>query len=62
MGGRSMLFVPHSSPLLAILPEPSLPIPTPPPQSMEKLSHTKSVHGAKKVGDYWTAGLRSPRG
>ena len=42
-GGQSMPFVPHCSPLLAILPESSLPIPPPPPWSMEKLSSTKSV-------------------
>ena len=50
------------SPLLAILPEPSLPIPPPLPWSTEKLSYTKSVCGAKKLGDRWSVGLRSPQG
>ena len=37
------------TPSLALLPEPS---PPPPPRSMEKLSSTKLVPGAKKVGDH----------
>ena len=36
------------TPLLALLPEPALP----PPQPLEKLSSTKAVLGAKKVGDH----------
>ena len=30
----------------------TIPLPPPPPRSMEKLSSTKPVPGAKKVGDH----------
>ena len=41
---------PHRSPLPALPAEPS----TPPPPSVEKLSSTKPVPGAKNVGDRWS--------
>ena len=54
MGGRSMPFVPHCSPLLVILPEPSLPIPPPLPGPWKNcLTQNQSVV-LKRLG---TAGL-----
>ena len=45
---RSVICLSRRAPSLALLPEPS---PRPPP--VEKLSSTKPVPGAKKVGDRW---------
>ena len=50
-GERAKVHLPTCRPpSLALLPEPS-PLPAP---SMEKLSSTKPVPGAKKVGDRWS--------
>ena len=55
VGGRAshhlpLPIAPHRSPSLALPPEP--PRPPPLPLAMEKLSPTKLVPGAKKVGDH----------
>ena len=46
---KASFAAPHRFPSLALPPEPS---PFPPTPFMEKLSSTKPVPGAKKVGDH----------